>query len=830
MLDPIEQRLYADGVPVALGSTGFRILLALVEKAETLIPKDELIARVWGSSVIGDNTLHVQITALRKVIGRNSIMTKQGRGYLFATPVRREQRPLPLSPDHQRGNLPPLWTSNAAEGPARLIGRKEELRDISQRLARTRLVTLTGPGGVGKTSLALHVAGASQEHFRDGVWLVELAALTDPDLVPGAVAAVLGIETGQSKAPLETLARQLARKSLLIVLDNCEHVVAMAALLSEALLRAATEVKILATSREALSCRGEEVFEVPSLALPADDLVPSEAQRGSAAVELFLERAKSADSKLQMSDEDICTVARICRRLDGLPLAIEIAAGWTGVLGLETLDAQLDGSLSARLRARSTAPARHSTLAATLEWGHGLLSPAEQVVLRRLSVFAGSFSMEMARYIAGDSELPKEQVFEAVVNLVRKSMLAVVPGPRVQHYRMLETTRAFMLEKFAACPDARPTRQRHLHYVLGELERAMSEWETAGDAVWVERYGPILNDLRSALDWTIDEKADDAIALAGAAWPLWRAMSLRPEGRASLGRAAALLRPGMPPMLEARFRGGLGDANLDTSVIEAYAHLLATAKLYRSLGETDDLGSTLVALAHAARALGRVDEAEMAIAEALDLLNGLGRQKSLARAYSALFILEATLGHFDAARAAGEKAARMCETIGADRTATVMTANMVELLLASGDIEGAIAAGRKAVSRFRDSFCSHAQGHVHGILSAAFTARGDIEEALVAARDAILLLRDEGALFWLFDHLALRAGLAGRFQDAARLSGYADAVHRNSNRPRERIGQDATGRLGRLLRDALPESERAQLHDEGAMLSEGQAITLALRS
>ncbi|MGH7223616.1 MAG: winged helix-turn-helix domain-containing protein, partial [Gemmataceae bacterium] len=230
-LDPAERQLSADGLPVPLGNTACDVLLTLVERSGTLVTKNELMERVWRNLNVGDGTLYVHINVLRRVLGSGYIVTRQGRGYQFVAEVRR-------TPDQLRavepppGNLPLLWTSDAAQGLVRLIGRRDELRGLSELLAQARLVTLTGPGGVGKTSLAVHGAGASSNAFRDGVWLVELASLNDPDLVPGAVATVLGIKIGQSAAPLDTLARQLTRKSLLIVLDNCEHVVSMVALLS----------------------------------------------------------------------------------------------------------------------------------------------------------------------------------------------------------------------------------------------------------------------------------------------------------------------------------------------------------------------------------------------------------------------------------------------------------------------------------------------------------------------------------------------------------------------------------------------------------------------
>lgn len=825
-LNPESRKLLADGVPTPVGSTAVRILLALVEQAGQIVSKDDLMSRVWGPAGIGDNRLHVHVYQLRKTIGDDSIVTKSGGGYRFVAPVERRsaQAQIQSSPP-RNGNLPSVQT----DGPTGLIGRNEELRAVSQRLLEGRLVTLTGPGGVGKTSLALHVAAASASHFPDGVWLAELATLNDPALVPAAVATLLGIKLGQSAAPLDTLVRHLTRKKLLLVLDNCEHVLSAAALLAEAFVRTAPDVKILATSRESLSCAGEEIFHVPPLALPPDGGMPPQSMRDMAAIRLFIERARSADSRFLIEDHEIPVAARICRRLDGLPLAIEMASGWVGALGLEALDAKLDGSLKAWLRARGTAPPRHSTLRATLEWSHDLLSLSEQVVLRRLAVFAAGFTMNDAEAVASGDGIVEEAALELMGSLIRKSMVAVTPGSRAQRYRLMETTRAFALEKLTSSGDAGMSRGKHARLMLRTLEHANHEWEHTSDTVWLDRYRPIQDDARAALDWALGEEPELAIAIAGASWPLWREFALHAEGRQRLAAAAEHLRADTPSVLEARLRRGLGELWTNSGAVNRARDEFARAvELYRTPMDPARLGAALSRQAFALIILRRDAEAEQCNREALRLLSAAETPRALASAYAAQVCVEARLGRYEQAREEGAKAIRLCSAIGAERLELVVAGNLMEFALERDDIDDAMEIGRTLTARLRDSAHSDVEAFVLGLMVAALTFRGDLDEALIMARQAVPFLREEGALFGLFDHLALRTGLVGRLKDATQLTGYSDAAYQASGRPREPIGKRAAIRIDQLLRETLPESEIVLLKSEGALLTEDHATALAL--
>ena len=820
VLNPAERRLYADGVAQPLGSTEFGLLWALVESDGAVVAKEDLVSRVWRHHAVSDNALYVRINAIRKIIGDDCIVNKQGCGYRFSAQVQRAQR-LPARPPESR--------CRAGGDFDRLIGRSGQLRVVSKLLARNRLVTLTGPGGVGKTRLALHAAKKSAATFPDGTWLVELASVSDPQTVPAAVAAALGIEIGDRAEPLDAVLRHLARKSLLLVLDNCEHVLAAAAVLSEAAIGAAPHVKVLATSREALCCSGERVLDVPPLALPPGETAAPQDIRRSPAIELFVERATNASASFRLTDRGAPVAARICSRVDGLPLAIEMVAGWAGALGLDALDAKLEGSIQDWLRAGTTAPRRHSTLGATLQWSHDLLSSAEQATLRRLAVFPGAFGLDAAEAVAGDADVPSHRIFEHLANLIRKSMVAVVSGPGAQGYRLLETTRAFMRDKLTASCDLEATRRRHARFVQHALETAMAEWETASEAVWIERYGPLIDDVRGALDWAAGAEPDAAVALAGASWRLWGELSLRVEGQQRLSAAAERMHSGTPPELEARLRRGLGEFLGNIAVTKAaHDEFDRAAFIYRQMGDLPRLGSVLTRLAYTSLMLDRLEDAQRFIREALELLDAASCPRTLATAYATQLCIESYLGRSAAAQAAGEKATRLCNLVGADRTALRMACNLVEIRLNDGDVDGAISAGRSLARRLCGPSHSQFRGFVLGVLTGALTRRGDLDQALETAREAAPLLRDEGCLFQLFDDLALRGALAGRCADAALLGGYADSVFRRIDQPREPRGRRSVALLGERLGGTLPDPERARLRALGGRLTEDQALALAL--
>ncbi len=399
------QRLLLEGdKPVRLGSRAFDILAALVERAGEVVGKEELIARAWPQTFVEEANLKIQVSALRRALGDGQggnryVVTVPGRGYNFVAPIRREE-PSRAAPSP---TIAPAAPHNLPFAVTRMIGREEIVAALVARLSRQRLVTIVGPGGIGKTTVALAVAERMIASYEHGVWLVDLAPLGDPRLVPSAVATVLGLEI-RTEDPLPGLVAALRDKRMLLLLDNCEHVIDAAASLAAAVLSGAPGVNILATSREPLGVAGEREYRLGPLSSPQPSSRLTAAEAAAfPAVQLFVERVTAIVEDFALTDANAPLVVEICRRLDGLPLAIEFAAPRVEVLGVEGLAARLDDSLRLLGARRRTAMPRHRTMRAVVDWSYGLLSEDEQRFFRALGIFAGGFTVEAAAAVAMDA-------------------------------------------------------------------------------------------------------------------------------------------------------------------------------------------------------------------------------------------------------------------------------------------------------------------------------------------------------------------------------------------------------------------------------------------
>jgi predicted ATPase len=389
----------------------------------------------------------------------------RGPRRLRAVEDAKAQPPTPRPPERNSPHNLPLALST-------FIGREREVDELKRLVNDTRLLTLTGPGGAGKTRLAVAVAHEVVESFEDGVWWVGLASLSDSDVVPQAVASAIGVREAPWRSPADALVEDLETKDLLLILDNCEHLIDACAALADALLRTCPGLKILATSREALSIGGERLWIVPSLSLP-DPGQGADAQKLGRyeAIRLFVERAKGTVSSFELTEENAPAVAQLCRRLDGVPLAIELAAARTNVLSASQISARLEDSLMLLAGTDRTAPTRQRTLRGTLDWSYELLGENERKLFGRLSVFAGGWTLEAAEAVGAGEGVEEEEVLELLSGLVDKSLVVAEAGPEgVSRYRMLEPVRQYARERLEGRGEADAARRRHAAFFLALAE------------------------------------------------------------------------------------------------------------------------------------------------------------------------------------------------------------------------------------------------------------------------------------------------------------------------------------------------------------------------
>ncbi|WGD50127.1 winged helix-turn-helix domain-containing protein [Bradyrhizobium sp. CB1650] len=545
-VSPHRRELLADGQPIKLGGRAFDVLMALIEAHGEVVGKRALMARVWPDRLVDENNLQSQIAALRAAFGaeRDLIRTVSGRGYQFTGEVRVP----PGSPLERAagmavqpaGTLPP---TNLPAPVSELIGRDADVAEVVSLIGAHRLVSLTGAGGIGKTQLALAAARQILPHLTEGVWLAELSSLADPGLVPATIAAAVGLELGGDEISAERVAQALADQRLLLVLDTCEHVIGAAARMAEALLHASPAAHVIATSREPLKAEGEWIYPVPPLAVPAaedDDFWRY------GAVRLFVLRSRACGAHVSEDRHVAAFIATICRRLDGIPLAIELAAARGGALGIEALAAGLDDRFRLLTGGRRMALPRHQTLRATLDWSYELLSEPERVILRRLAIFAGFFSLDAASTVVASPELPKSEVVEGLSNLVAKSLVAAEVDGRVARYRLLDTTRAYAIEKLGESGEGERLARRHAEYYRDFVEQAEAALDAQSAVEWLDDYASQIDNLRAALDWAFSPHGDAAIgvALTAAAVPLWIYLSLLDECRSRVARALAAIEAG----------------------------------------------------------------------------------------------------------------------------------------------------------------------------------------------------------------------------------------------------------------------------------------------
>ena len=530
--------------PIPLGGRALDILIALVERAGEVVTHKELISTVWPDLTVEECNLRFQVSALRKALGDGRdgaryVSTVAGRGYCFVAPITRSTA-APAVPvtgiatTERVQKLPPRL--------ARMVGRDDTVRSLAKQLQIWRFVSIVGPAGVGKTTVAISVAHTLTDGFHGAVFFIDLATLTDPQLVATAVASTLGLMV-QTQDPLDSLSAFIGDKKVLFVLDNCEHVIGVAAALAERVVSEAPQAHILATSREALQVEGERVHLLYSLDCPPEDvgLTAMEAL-GYPAAQLFMERAAASGYGDTLSDIDAPIVARICRRLDGVALAIELVASRVGSVGIRGTAELLDNRFSLLWHGRRTALPRHETLNAMLDWSYSLLTEHEKVVLCRLSAFVGDLTLQAAGTVASGTDLDEADVIDAVASLIAKSLISTAVINGSTYYRLLETTRAYAATKLGGRGEADCIARRHAIFYSKFLEHDETIQSLLGEHD-LSGYAPHLGNVRAALGWALSDRGDVAVGIELAAWatPLFIGLSLLEECRDWCERALASL-------------------------------------------------------------------------------------------------------------------------------------------------------------------------------------------------------------------------------------------------------------------------------------------------
>ncbi len=681
-------------------------------------------------------------------------------------------------------NLPLQLTS--------FVGREQEILEIEVLLREHRLLTLTGPGGSGKTRLALAVASTVVGGFEDGAWLVELAPLSDPDLVLQAVASVLGVRETPDVPLVDSLRGHLEPREILLILDNCEHVIGACASLAEVLLRRCPNLRILATSREALGVAGEALFAVPPLSLPDPRRLPApESLPSYEAARLFVERAKAVRPDFALTRHNAMAVARVCYRLDGIPLAIELAAARVRMLSAEQIADRLDDSFSL-LGGRNRAPIAHQrTLRATMDWSHELLGPQEKALFRGLSVFAGGFTLEAAEAVCAGEGLPQDEVLDLLTSLVDKSLVFVTEQEGDARYRLLETVRQYGQEKLEESGEAERVRSRHAAWFVALAEDAEPHLKGHRQAAWLQRLEIEHDNLRVALSWALERGgAEPGLRLAGALGEFWYLRGHLDEGRRWL--EAALAKGEAPE--SARIKP-LGRAAWIAWEQGDYERSVALSEecvaLSRKLGDETGVAFALYALGMAELNRNELGRAWALLEEALTLERASGDTADIARVLAVLGLVAVVRHDYERAVALHEEG--------------LMLARRAEDDLAIG--------------------LSLRMGAL------AYSGRGDHQRANDLCEEGLGRALEQGVLHQTGHHLhvsAVLAGSQGQAVRSARLWGAAEALREAIGTGLVPVERSYYGPYIAAARAQLAEEEWAKAWAEGRRMTPEQAVEYAL--
>ena len=741
---------------------------------------------------------------------------------LLAPDVRRDFPPL-RSLESLPNNLPLQLTS--------FVGREAEIAQITQLLGQHRLVTLAGSGGVGKTRTSLQVGANLLDGSGDGVWFVELAPINEPSLLPVAVASAMRLELPSQAEPIEALVGALKHRQLLLILDNCEHLVEPAATLVSAILRGCPSVTVLASSRQGLGIAGEETFRMPSLSLPSEeDLADINAEKAGAfgAIALFVERAVSADKRFALNDENARVIGQIVRRLDGIPLAIELAAPRIKLL----TPAQLRQRLDERFRiltggSRDSLP-RQQTLRALIDWSYDLLDERERALFRRVGIFVDGFTFEAASAVCTDAALDEVDIFDVLASLVDKSLVVAEFSGESTRYRLLESTRAYALDKLTETAELDVLAGRHLDYFRALAERATETEESTGSDLLYRSVKSELDNVRAALSWALAHgQIVAASALAAAMATLWSELGGAREGTGWVEACLALLPESEHELSSALYRGIAlleGNAARMHRAADAARRALEHARLSHNRSV---IFRALLTYSVQARRAHNIDESTAAQDELDNLEDWTPTPAQRTRMAHNRALLALLRGDFETSRRLNQEARAAWHALGNAGGEASATINLAESEHLLGDTKRAIELARETLTRGR-AVATGTRANLQVNLAAYLISQGDVAATRSTLAEVIPALQridtGSGLVTIALEHLALAHALEGNIETAARLEGYCGAAFAASGFTREYTETVTHEKLMAVLRAHRDDARLETLLSQGATLSAQEAI------
>jgi predicted ATPase/DNA-binding SARP family transcriptional activator len=733
-------------------------------------------------------------------------------------PVKERSREAPKT------NLPVPLTS--------FIGREREIEEVKHLLSSTRLLTLTGSGGIGKTRLAIRAASDLIKSYKDGVWWVELAPLIDEALVPQAVAQVLGVRQSSGQPLTESVNSFLREKQLLLVLDNCEHLIAACAQLADDLLTHCADLRILTTSRERLGTMGETTLRVPVLSVPA--LAHSsqiQNLKEFESIQLFFERAAASRPGLVLTQQNSFTVTQICRRLDGIPLALELAARVTS-LSLEEIAARLDDRFTLLTHGNRTALPRHQTLYALIDWSYDLLSEPERVLWRRLSVFIGGWTLIAAGSVCGGDGMNPGYVLELLSRLVDKSLVIGEDRDGTTRYRMLETIRQYGQEKLQGAGEAREIRARHLAFCLELAEEAQPKLLTEEQKRALAELDADYGNLRSALDWATETEAAEALRLAVALGQFWEVRGYIGEGRIAIEQALGQA-PDAPKEIRAkglRWQAQLAGRQGDYAGVKE--PIEESLNLWRELGDKPGLANALGILGDTCLLQANYAEAQTAYEESLALFQEIGEKRGIAAMTTNLGNVANSIGDYATARQHQEASIAIFRELG-DKLGLVIALNNLGVVAEQqGDISAAKRFYEESIATAHELGEKNMVAYALNSLAHVVYLQGDPIDAQRYYRESLAVCQEIGekrVIAYCLEGFAKVAARYGDAAQAARLLGAAEALRQAIGAPLSRAERNELDQDVIVTRERLGQGIFDAAWTKGRAMTMEQAVEYALK-